>query len=242
MVTPLTLTLLAEAFPAAPRDGARRVVGHLRLGGRARPAGRRRRRAEHLVALDLLDQRPDRPRAAAAGRRALRESHGPNGTLDLRGLALASAGAFGIVFGIVRAQSLGWTSTTILALAGRAASSCWPRSSRGSAARASRCCRCHSSPAARSRSPTSLRSQCTSGCSGRSSFSLSSCRTCWQQPPGGGAEDPRVDRRHDGRRAVRGRLLRALRQPPVHAPGLALQAGALAWLASILSTDRPTGR
>jgi EmrB/QacA subfamily drug resistance transporter len=45
----------------------------------------------------------------------LKESHGPNGSLDLSGLALASGGAFGVVFGLVRAQSLGWTSPTILA-------------------------------------------------------------------------------------------------------------------------------
>jgi EmrB/QacA subfamily drug resistance transporter len=116
MVTPLTLTLLAEAFPAARRgmalgvwsgvSGSAVALGPLVGGAVVQsiswhwifwinvPIG--------LVLLPL-----------AAGR--LRESHGPNGTLDLRGLALASAGAFGIVFGIVRAQSLGWTSTTILA-------------------------------------------------------------------------------------------------------------------------------
>jgi EmrB/QacA subfamily drug resistance transporter len=46
--------------------------------------------------------------------RWLKESHGPYGTLDLPGLALASTGSFGLVFGLVRAQSLGWTSTTVL--------------------------------------------------------------------------------------------------------------------------------
>jgi EmrB/QacA subfamily drug resistance transporter len=52
---------------------------------------------------------------------ALKESRGPNATLDLPGLALASTGLLGLVFGIVRAQSLGWTSTTVAAsLAGGA--------------------------------------------------------------------------------------------------------------------------
>jgi EmrB/QacA subfamily drug resistance transporter len=46
--------------------------------------------------------------------RRLTESRGPYGTLDLPGLALASTGAFGVVFGLVRAQSLGWTSATVL--------------------------------------------------------------------------------------------------------------------------------
>ena len=51
-----------------PRARARPVVGHLRPRRRDRPAGRRRRRRRHLVALDLLDQRPDRHRARPAGR------------------------------------------------------------------------------------------------------------------------------------------------------------------------------
>ena len=122
MVTPLTLTLLAEAFPAARRgmalgvwsgvSGSAVALGPLVGGAVVQsiswhwifwinvPIG--------LVLLPLAATR-------------LRESHGPNGTLDLRGLALASAGAFGIVFGIVRAQSLGWTSTTILASLGAGA-------------------------------------------------------------------------------------------------------------------------
>ncbi len=116
MVTPLTLTLLAAAFPAERRgmalgvwsgiSGAAVALGPLVGGAVVQgiswhwifwinvPIG--------LVLLPL----------AAAG---LRESHGPYGSLDLRGLALASTGAFGVVFGLVRAQSLGWTSPTILA-------------------------------------------------------------------------------------------------------------------------------
>jgi EmrB/QacA subfamily drug resistance transporter len=45
----------------------------------------------------------------------LRESHGPVGRLDLPGLALASAGLFGIVWGLVRANELGWGSAEIVA-------------------------------------------------------------------------------------------------------------------------------
>jgi EmrB/QacA subfamily drug resistance transporter len=44
----------------------------------------------------------------------LSQSRGPNDTLDLRGVALASSGLLGVVFGIVRSQALGWTSTTVL--------------------------------------------------------------------------------------------------------------------------------
>jgi EmrB/QacA subfamily drug resistance transporter len=44
----------------------------------------------------------------------LAESYGPSRQLDLNGLALGSAGLFGIVFGLIRSQSLGWTSTEVL--------------------------------------------------------------------------------------------------------------------------------
>jgi EmrB/QacA subfamily drug resistance transporter len=44
----------------------------------------------------------------------LTESRGPSRRLDLRGLALASTGLFGIVFGLVRSQSLGWTSPEVM--------------------------------------------------------------------------------------------------------------------------------
>ena len=49
-----------------------------------------------------------------AALRILRESRGANASLDLPGVALASAGLLGLVFGIVRAQALGWTSTTVI--------------------------------------------------------------------------------------------------------------------------------
>jgi EmrB/QacA subfamily drug resistance transporter len=44
----------------------------------------------------------------------LRESHGPAGGLDLPGVGLASAGLFGIVWGLVRANSVGWGSVEIV--------------------------------------------------------------------------------------------------------------------------------
>src|SRR5438132_14029899 len=44
----------------------------------------------------------------------LEESRGPLGRFDLRGLALASAGLLGITWGLVRANSVGWSSPQIL--------------------------------------------------------------------------------------------------------------------------------
>jgi EmrB/QacA subfamily drug resistance transporter len=43
----------------------------------------------------------------------LTESFGPDRRLDLPGLALAGLGLLGVVFGIVRGEALGWTSTTV---------------------------------------------------------------------------------------------------------------------------------
>jgi EmrB/QacA subfamily drug resistance transporter len=48
----------------------------------------------------------------------LEETHGPGGALDLRGLALASGGLFGIVLGLVRGNAQGWASTEILTALG----------------------------------------------------------------------------------------------------------------------------
>ena len=45
----------------------------------------------------------------------LTESFGEDDQLDLPGLALAGFGLTGVVFGIVRGEALGWTSTTVVA-------------------------------------------------------------------------------------------------------------------------------
>ena len=50
--------------------------------------------------------------------RRLTESHGPAGKLDLPGVGLVSAGMFGIVWGLIRGNELGWTSPEILAALG----------------------------------------------------------------------------------------------------------------------------
>jgi EmrB/QacA subfamily drug resistance transporter len=115
IVTPLTLTLLAEAFPKEKRgmaigvwsgiSGIAVAIGPL-VGGAVVEGI-----SWHWIFwLNVPIGIVIMPLAL----RWLTESHGPYGTLDLRGLALASVGAFGLVFGLVRAQSLGWTSATVL--------------------------------------------------------------------------------------------------------------------------------
>jgi nitrate/nitrite transporter NarK len=44
----------------------------------------------------------------------LSESRGPNGRFDIPGLVLATGGLFGIVYGLVRANAIGWGSSTVL--------------------------------------------------------------------------------------------------------------------------------
>jgi EmrB/QacA subfamily drug resistance transporter len=115
IVTPLTLTLLSAAFPAEKRGmvlgawsgiaglavAAGPLIGGAVVDGIAWqwifwlnvPIG--------LVVLPLA--------------RLLTESHGPDKALDLPGLGLASAGLFGVVWGLVHGNSDGWGSPQIVA-------------------------------------------------------------------------------------------------------------------------------
>ena len=57
--------------------------------------------------------------AVVLSRRHLTESLGPDSSLDIPGLALVTAAAFGLVWGLVRGNSQGWTSAEVtLALSG----------------------------------------------------------------------------------------------------------------------------
>jgi EmrB/QacA subfamily drug resistance transporter len=115
VVTPLTLTLLAEAFPQERRgmaigvwsgiSGVAVALGPL-VGGAVVQGI-----SWHWI---FWINVPIGICVVPIAARMLSESRGPYGTLDLPGLALGSTGAFGVVFGLVRAQSLGWTSATVL--------------------------------------------------------------------------------------------------------------------------------
>jgi EmrB/QacA subfamily drug resistance transporter len=115
IVTPLTLTLISEAYPPERRAAALGIWGGLQgLGVAIGP----------LVGGAVVEgiawqwvfwiNVPIGLALIPVASRLLAESHGPDRELDLRGLALAAAGLFGLTFGIVRSEALGWTSPTVL--------------------------------------------------------------------------------------------------------------------------------
>jgi EmrB/QacA subfamily drug resistance transporter len=119
IVTPLTLTLIADAFPPSKRGAALGVwsgisgiavaLGPL-VGGAVIQAS-----SWHWI---FWINVPIGAILAPLAALRLVESHGASRRLDLPGVALASTGLFGLVFGLVRSQSQGWTSAeVVLALA-----------------------------------------------------------------------------------------------------------------------------
>jgi EmrB/QacA subfamily drug resistance transporter len=119
IVTPLTLTLISEAFPPERRATALGIWGGITgLGVALGPfvggavvegiAWQWIFWANVPIGLVLIP----------LARRLLHESHGPDPALDLRGLALASAGLFALTFGLIRGEALGWASATVLAALG----------------------------------------------------------------------------------------------------------------------------
>jgi EmrB/QacA subfamily drug resistance transporter len=116
LIMPLGLALLSEAFPAERRGAAIGIFSAITglavasgplVGGAIVqgiswewifwvnvPIG--------LLAIPLVLSR-------------MRESHGPQTPLDVRGLALVTLGALGVVWGLVRGNQAGWGSVEVLA-------------------------------------------------------------------------------------------------------------------------------
>jgi EmrB/QacA subfamily drug resistance transporter len=116
VITPLSLTLLSEAFAAEKRGLALGIwSGVSGLGVALGPVvGGAVVEGFSWQWIFWLNV-PIGLTLAPAALRILRESRGANASLDLPGVALASGGLLGLVFGIVRAQELGWTSATVIA-------------------------------------------------------------------------------------------------------------------------------
>jgi EmrB/QacA subfamily drug resistance transporter len=122
IVTPLTLTLLSAAVPRERRGLALGAWGG--IGGLAVAIG-------PLVGGAIVEglswqwifwlNVPIGLVLAPLAFFRLRESHGPAHRLDLPGLGLASAGLLGIVWGLVRGNSVGWSSPEIVGSVGAGA-------------------------------------------------------------------------------------------------------------------------
>jgi EmrB/QacA subfamily drug resistance transporter len=115
LVTPLTLTILSAAVPKEKRGLALGAWGG--ISGLAVAFG-------PLVGGAVVDglswqwifwlNVPFGLLLVPLALRRLDESHGPANRLDLRGLLLASAGLFGIVWALVRGNAVGWSSLQIV--------------------------------------------------------------------------------------------------------------------------------
>ena len=115
LVMPLTLTILSGAFPAGRRGAALGLwgaVGGVAIAGGPLVGG--------LVIEGIAWQWifwlnvPIGLVLAPLALLRLRESHGPDRALDLPGLALASGGLLGLVWGLVNGNGEGWTSAPVL--------------------------------------------------------------------------------------------------------------------------------
>jgi len=118
IVTPLTLTLLAEAVPPQRRGLAIGLWGGIGgLGVALGPAvGGAVVEGLHWSWIFWLNV-PIGLALLPIARRELRESFGPGGArtpIDRPGVLLATLGLFGLTFGIVRSQALGWDAATVV--------------------------------------------------------------------------------------------------------------------------------
>ena len=116
IVMPLTLTLISTAFPAEKRGAAIGLWGG--ITGLAVAAG-------PVVGGGVIDginwhwifwlNVPIGAVLVPLGLARLTESRGPRPQLDLVGLPLAGLGLLGLTWGLVRANSVGWSSAEVVA-------------------------------------------------------------------------------------------------------------------------------
>src|SRR5690242_4461269 len=115
IVFPLTLTLISEAFPAEKRGAAIGLWGGITgLGVAIGP----------VVGGAVVDglgwhwifwlNVPVGIALIPLAATRLTESFGPHSQLDIRGLVLAATAAFGLTWGLIRANAAGWDSVEVI--------------------------------------------------------------------------------------------------------------------------------
>jgi EmrB/QacA subfamily drug resistance transporter len=119
MVMPLTLTLISAAFPAEKRGAAIGLWGG--IAGLAVAAGP----VVGGAVVDGIDWHwifwlnvPIGLALIPLSALKLTESHGPRPRLDLVGLGIAGVGLLGVTWGLVRANTIGWTSPEVIVTLG----------------------------------------------------------------------------------------------------------------------------
>jgi EmrB/QacA subfamily drug resistance transporter len=115
LITPLSLTILASAFPAERRGAVVGIMGA--IGGLAIAGG-------PLVGGAVVDgmgwhwifwlNLPIGLAAAALAMSRLPESRGPAARMDLPGVAMAAIGAVALAWGLVRTTDVGWGSLQVI--------------------------------------------------------------------------------------------------------------------------------
>jgi EmrB/QacA subfamily drug resistance transporter len=119
VMMPLALALLSAAFPPAQRARALGIFGAVTglgvvLGPLVGGAAVQGISWPWIFWINV----PIGLVGVVLSRRHIRESFGPDTALDIPGLALVTGGAFGIVWALVRGNSIGWASLqTVVALA-----------------------------------------------------------------------------------------------------------------------------
>ena len=115
MVLPLSLTLISAAFP--PQQRGKAMGLYLGLTGLATFSGPF---IGGVIAAGLAWQwifwlnLPVGVLAILLTSRQVRESVGPNNRFDIVGVVLVTAGAFGVVWALVRGNAAGWASAEVL--------------------------------------------------------------------------------------------------------------------------------
>ena len=115
LITPLSLTILASAFPAERRStvvGIMGAIGGLAIAGGPLVGG------AVVVSLDwhwiFWLNVPVGLAAAALSMSKLPESRGPTARLVLPGVAMAATGAAALAWGLVRTADVGWGSPQVI--------------------------------------------------------------------------------------------------------------------------------